>query len=281
MLRTRVMTAVVLLMVLLAVLYADWYPVLAITAAVFLFAAAWESGRLFGAKYPLVGAVVWTVVLLALAFHDTVMSDTPHTVRGVLVTLAAISVAIWLVRLAPSLAVGLPPVKTAGNWLLSFTYCIALLACFTSILLLFQHSTLYLFSVMALVWLADIGAYFSGKAFGKRKLAPSISPGKSWEGVIGGWLTVVILAGGSAFVAQLADTFSPRLLAAWGWGGWLGIMTLIVAASVVGDLFESQLKRRIGMKDSSNLLPGHGGVLDRIDALIPVLPLALLCGQWM
>ncbi|HEX7644934.1 MAG TPA: phosphatidate cytidylyltransferase [Burkholderiaceae bacterium] len=281
MLRTRVITAVILLVVLLEVLSVNSFPVLAIAVAAFFFAAAWESGRLFGAKFPLVGAALWTAVLLLLAFHDSAMWADPRPVQGPPLMLAAISAIIWAIRLAPSLALGLPPLKSAPNWLLSFIYCVAILACFVAILVLFQHSALYLFSVMALVWLADIGAYFSGKAFGKRKLAPAISPGKSWEGVIGGWLAVVVLAAGSTFVPQLADTFSPHLLAAWGWGGWLAAMTLIVAASVVGDLFESQLKRRIGMKDSSNLLPGHGGVLDRIDALIPVLPLAVLCGHWM
>ena len=281
MLRTRVITAVILLVVLLAVLYVNSFSVLAVAVAVFFAAASWECGRLFDAKFPLIGATLWTALLLLLAFRGSAMWASSRPADGPPVMLAAISAAIWAVRLAPSLGLGLPPLKTVGNWLLSFIYCLAILACFVAILVLFQHSALYLFSVMALVWLADIGAYFSGKAFGKRKLAPSISPGKSWEGVVGGWLAVLIVAGGSTFAPQLADTFSPHLLAAWGWGGWLAVMTLIVAASVVGDLFESQLKRRIGMKDSSNLLPGHGGVLDRIDALIPVLPLAVLCGHWM
>jgi phosphatidate cytidylyltransferase len=281
MLRTRVITAVILLVVLSAILYVNSFPVLALAVAAFCFAATWEGGRLFGAKYPLVGAAAWTAVLLFLEFHDRSMWAAPNPAQRPLVMLATASAAIWVVRLTPSLSIGLPSLKTAGNWTLSFIYGLAVLACFVAILVLFQHSALYLFSVMALVWLADIGAYFSGKAFGKRKLAPSISPGKSWEGVIGGWLAVLLVAGGSTFVPQLADTFSPYLLAALGWAGWFAVMTLIVGASVVGDLFESLLKRRIGMKDSSNLLPGHGGVLDRIDALIPVLPLAVLCGHWM
>jgi phosphatidate cytidylyltransferase len=146
---------------------------------------------------------------------------------------------------------------------------------------LFSFSPLYLLSVMAIVWVADIGAYFSGKAFGKHKLAPSISPGKSWEGAVGGGIAVLVLAtltvvyGGDAF----ADTFAVRVQRGYGWPALLAILVLMVAASVVGDLFESQLKRRAGMKDSSNLLPGHGGVLDRIDALVPVLPLAALIGS--
>jgi phosphatidate cytidylyltransferase len=134
---------------------------------------------------------------------------------------------------------------------------------------------------MALVWVADIGAYFAGKTFGKHKLAPSISPGKSWEGAIGGWIAVLVIAAGSTKISALADTFSSRVVAAWGWPGFIAVMTLIVAASIAGDLFESQLKRRACMKDSSSLLPGHGGVLDRIDALIPTLPLAVLLGAWL
>jgi len=127
---------------------------------------------------------------------------------------------------------------------------------------------------------ADIGAYFSGKGFGRHKLAPSISPGKSWEGAVGGWLAVLVVA--AVAVMMLGElTFVGRLYMRFGWPGFIVVMTLLVAASVVGDLFESQLKRRAGVKDSSNLLPGHGGVLDRIDALIPVLPLAALIDLWL
>jgi phosphatidate cytidylyltransferase len=195
--------------------------------------------------------------------------------------LFGICCAIWALRLAPSLATGLPPLGSMSNRLLSGVYGIALLGAYFAILMLFQHSALYLFSVMALVWIADIGAYFSGKAFGKRKLAPSISPGKSWEGAIGGWMAVLLLAVVSCFIPQLADTFAVRLQSGFGWAGMVGVLTLLVAASVVGDLFESQLKRRAGFKDSSNLLPGHGGVLDRVDALIPALPLAMLVHYWL
>jgi phosphatidate cytidylyltransferase len=177
----------------------------------------------------------------------------------------------------------LPPLDSTANTLLSVVYAVSLVGCFAAIVALFAYSPLYLLSVMAIVWAADIFAYFSGKAFGKRKLAPSISPGKSWEGAIGGGIAVlliatlvIVFAGGA-----LANTFPVRVQASLGWPATYAILVLIVAASVVGDLFESQLKRRAGMKDSSNLLPGHGGVLDRIDALVPVLPLAALIGGWL
>jgi phosphatidate cytidylyltransferase len=276
MLKTRVITAVVLLAVLLPILYFNNYAAFAVVATVFFGAAIWEAFRLFNpnARSALVVAGVWTLVF-AYGFFVRGMGDLKFWF--------AISVLIWLLRLAPSLKIGLPPLDAGGNTLLSVTYAIAIVGCFAAIVALFMHSPLYLLSVMALVWIADIGAYFAGKAFGKRKLAPSISPGKSWEGAVGGCIAVLAIASLTVLFGGnvLADTFAARTAAKLGWAALLAILILIVAASVVGDLFESQLKRRAGMKDSSNLLPGHGGVLDRIDALIPVLPLAALIGAWL
>jgi phosphatidate cytidylyltransferase len=272
MLRTRVITAVVLLVVLLALLFSGSFTLVALAVAAFFAAAAWESFRLFHGRQPLVGAALWTAAFLFLVFKG----DPAHS--GLLFALCA---AIWAIRLAPSLATGLPALDSFGNRLLTGVYGIAVLGCFIAIVALFLHSPWYLLSVMAIVWVADIGAYFSGKAFGRHKLAPSISPGKSWEGAIGGWLAVLLLAALSTLPALLGDTFAVRVQARWGWIGMLAVMTLLVAASIVGDLFESQLKRRAGVKDSSRLLPGHGGVLDRVDALIPVLPLAVLLDAWL
>jgi phosphatidate cytidylyltransferase len=276
MLKTRVVTAVVLLAVLLPILYFNNYTAFAVVATAYFGAAIWECFRLFNpsSARALLVAGFWTA---AFAYGFFVQGPSNP------VFWFAISVLIWVLRLVPSLKIGLPPIDGAGNTLLSLTYAIAIVGCFAAIISLFFHSPLYLLSVMALVWIADIGAYFAGKAFGKRKLAPSISPGKSWEGAIGGGVAVLVIAaltilfGGGA----LSDTFAVRSQAKLGWAATLAILVLIVAASVVGDLFESQLKRRAGMKDSSNLLPGHGGVLDRIDALIPVLPLAALIGAWL
>ena len=275
MLRTRVITALVLLAVLLLILYLNSYPVFAAALAIFVAAATWESLRLFDVKLPLPGAVLWTAAFLFLAYRDA-----PGQPAQFFALIAA-SAAVWVLRLAPSLAIGLPPLGTMGNRLLNIMYGVAIVACFMAMLMLFKHSTLYLFSVMAIVWVADIGAYFVGKAIGKRKLAPSISPGKSWEGAIGGWAAVLLFAAAATYCPQLQDTFAAKLRMTGGWLIFVPVMTLLVAASVIGDLFESQLKRRINMKDSSNLLPGHGGVLDRIDALIPTLPIAVLFDYWM
>lgn len=126
-----------------------------------------------------------------------------------------------------------------------------------------------LLGVMALVWMADVSAYFAGRKFGKRKLAPSISPGKTWEGVAGAVLGVslyVVLVGRFSGLVHGYLNFVMVILVSWLW----------VALSVIGDLFESAVKRQAGVKDSGSLLPGHGGILDRIDALTPTLPLAAL-----
>ena len=280
MLKTRIITALVLLAVLLPVLYSNNYTAFAVVATVFFGAAIWECFRLFNpksTKAPIV-AVFWTAAF-AWAFFGPAQ---PNPVFWY-----AISLLLWALRFAPSLKIGLPALDSTANTLLSVVYAVSLVGCFAAIVALFAYSPLYLLSVMAIVWAADIFAYFSGKAFGKRKLAPSISPGKSWEGAIGGGIavlvlaTVVIVLGGNTEGDVLSNTFPVRVQAGLGWAATYAILILIVAASIVGDLFESQLKRRAGMKDSSNLLPGHGGVLDRIDALVPVLPLAALIGAWL
>lgn len=119
--------------------------------------------------------------------------------------------------------------------------------------------------VFVVVWSADIGAYFAGRAVGRRKLAPQVSPGKTWEGALGGVAAAALF--GSALVAA-----SPLGGTRWSWSEWLLLALGLAAVSIVGDLFESVVKRESGAKDSGGLLPGHGGLLDRIDALVAALP---------
>ena len=281
MLKTRIVTALALLAVLLPVLFFNNFTAFAVIVTIFFGAAIWEAFRLFNpdARRAAIIAVAWTAAFIYGFFFSQ------GSVRN-LPLWFPVCVAIWLIRFIPSLKLGLPPMDHARNTMLSLMYAIAIVGCFAAIVELFRHSPVYLLSVMALVWIADIGAYFSGKAFGKHKLAPSISPGKSWEGAIGGGILVVLIGCATVFIAgndmysPLADTFAVRLEFEHGWGVTILALLAITAFSVVGDLFESQLKRRAGFKDSSALLPGHGGVLDRIDALIPVLPLAALLGAW-
>jgi phosphatidate cytidylyltransferase len=142
----------------------------------------------------------------------------------------------------------------------------------------------YLLSVLCIVWAADIAAYFGGRAFGRRKLAPTISPGKSWEGVISGWLGVLALAFlwlaiDARWATDSASIFT-LLRQRFGAAAMLLAVLVLAAFSVIGDLFESLIKRAVGAKDSSALLPGHGGVLDRVDALLPVLPCAMALTTW-
>lgn len=267
MLKVRIVTAFVLLAILLLIVFSNSLSLFLLATIGFFAAALWENFRLFGNKQPLVMAVIFSAALLFI-FLKVELSYS--------VLLCKLCVLLWFIRLAPTLAIGLPNLKSFSNYLLNAIYAFAILGCFIGIILLFKNSPLYLLSVMAIVWVADIGAYFSGKSFGKHKLAVSISPGKSWEGAVGGWLAVLVLGAASLFIPVLKGTFLFAIYHKWGLPGFFSVVTVLVSASVVGDLFESQLKRRIGMKDSSGLLPGHGGVLDRIDALIPVLPLAVL-----
>lgn len=131
-----------------------------------------------------------------------------------------------------------------------------------------------LLAVVGIVVIADSAAYFAGRRFGKHKLAPSISPGKTWEGAIGAWLAITVYGVVLHFLSPGTCGFQclPQVLAAF----WV-----LFGLSVLGDLFESSLKRQAGIKDSGNLLPGHGGVLDRIDSLTAVLPAAALFWMWL
>jgi phosphatidate cytidylyltransferase len=119
-------------------------------------------------------------------------------------------------------------------------------------------------AVLVLVWIADTAAYFVGRAYGRRKLAPSISPGKTWEGAAGG-------IGGALAYAIVLGLFGGRA-----WWAYLAIAVVLAGLSIVGDLFESAAKRQAGVKDSGTMLPGHGGIMDRIDSATATLPICAL-----
>ena len=269
MLKTRVITAIVMLAVLLPVtLFAPLTAFGALIGVVLVF-AAWEWARLLklGGAGPVVYAVVAALALAATAplGVDAASSRPFHGSRRVLAAGRPVHAAAQA-RLAGG--VWRPFLLAAG--------LVVFAACWHALVAARAQGVPFVLSLLLVVWLADIGAYFAGKAFGKRKLAITISPGKSWEGAIGGWLAVMVVAG----VAMAVHAFEPTLFSAfavrYGMPGAWAALTLLVAYSVIGDLFESLLKRQAGVKDSSGLLPGHGGVLDRVDALLPVLPLAML-----
>jgi phosphatidate cytidylyltransferase len=137
-----------------------------------------------------------------------------------------------------------------------------------------QYGASALISLWALIWCADIAAYFVGRQFGRHKLAPDVSPGKTREGAFGGILAATIWLVATAI--WWPGSYGALVLAQWGPAGLVLAGILLSAWSILGDLFESLLKRRAGVKDSSQLLPGHGGVYDRIDAVLPVAPAAIL-----
>ncbi|RZI62825.1 MAG: phosphatidate cytidylyltransferase [Rubrivivax sp.] len=272
MLLQRVITALVLLAILLPALFASnpiWFALLTL---VMIAAAGWEWSRLNGR--PGAAALIFGGALGA------VCAATLYTVGfAVPAWCWWLAGGIWVLGGVRALAAGVAGWPRLSPVLRLVLGAVLLWAAWLALIVARQRGINFLLSAMCLVWMADIAAYFSGKAFGKRKLAPAISPGKSWEGAIGGLVGVIVL--GFVWVhvidarvpvdsASMYTVLVQRL-------GIVSLLALVFlsAMSVVGDLFESLVKRAAGAKDSSQLLPGHGGVLDRVDALLPVLPLAL------
>ncbi|HET7864239.1 MAG TPA: phosphatidate cytidylyltransferase [Burkholderiaceae bacterium] len=273
MLLQRVITAVVLLALLLPALLAHAVWPFALIVLAMLTAAGWEWARLNGLGGP--AALALGAVLLgvgALALQRALAHPAPPWLWWAVLPCWVLGGALALRRGVP----GWPLWPRALRLVLG----VAILA--LAGVAMTQSKVIgvnFLLSVLCLVWVADIAAYFGGRAFGRRKLALSISPGKSWEGVWSGMVAVLLLAAGwlALDARGLGDSASvySRMLQLWGWPGLVAGVLFLAGMSVVGDLFESLVKRSAGAKDSSALLPGHGGVLDRIDALLPVLPLAL------
>lgn len=273
MLKQRVITALVLLALLLPALFYPSIEPFALLTLALIVAAGWEWARLNGLTG---GAALLTGmglgVVLALVWASGGL-NVPLRPLWLLVGGLWVPLAAWMLRRG---------VPGWGHWLVFARLVIGLLLIAAAWLALVQGRLLglgFLLSVLTLVWMADIAAYFGGKTFGRRKLAPSISPGKSWEGVFSGMVGVLLLAAGWLWLDARGFTDQPSLFTRlWALGPMLAVpaVLFLTAMSVAGDLVESLVKRSAGMKDSSQLLPGHGGVLDRVDALLPVLPLAMM-----
>jgi phosphatidate cytidylyltransferase len=167
---------------------------------------------------------------------------------------------------------------TPRAWVMTACGWIVLVGAWMALVELQARSPWLVLAAMATVWVADTAAYFSGRAFGHRKLAPQISPGKTWEGVYGALAAVAVYA--LCLVPFAREAGFGAAVGAPAVAAWVGFALLLAGISVFGDLFESLLKRHAGVKDSGNLLPGHGGVLDRVDALLAAMPLAALAAQW-
>lgn len=268
MLKSRVITAIVMLVLFLSALFL--LPPLAwsvlVLAMVMQGASEWSrmselSSR--GSKIYWASTLVLMVAILVLDANST--SEQQTTTHLIAYLLAAV---LWLIVVPPWLMMGWkvkqPMLMGLVGWMLLIPTGLAMIDLREAV-----PAPWILLGVMGLVWVADSAAYFAGRKFGKTKLAPSISPGKTWEGVAGAIAGVTVYIG-------LIWAFRPEfdnlqmlpalMLTAWWW----------VVLAVIGDLFESAIKRQAGIKDSGALLPGHGGLLDRIDALTSTLPLAAL-----
>ena len=274
MLKQRIATALVLLALLLAVLWAPGAWPFALFSLAMVGAAAGEWGRLNGLAGAAALGVGGLVAVLCLVAGGAGWIGQPPAGLWWLAFALWVGGGAWAIRQGP-------PGWARQPVLLRQALGVLLLA--VGWLALVHARTLglnFLLSVGCLVWAADIAAYFGGRAFGRRKLAPAISPGKSWAGVWSGMAAVLLL--GAVWwwvvdrpVAVDGPSLYTRLAGRLGVAGGALALVFLAAMSVVGDLVESLVKRSAGAKDSSALLPGHGGVLDRIDALLPVFPLAL------
>ena len=273
MLLPRILTALALMAVLLPSLWAVSPWPFTLLMLLLMAAAGWEWSRLNGvAGLP---AVLYGATL-AGACGVLAASGAAAAVPSAVwwLTLLAWTVgAGWALRVGPAAWPGLPrAVRLLMGWVMLVVAWLAVVAAR-------QRGLNFLLSVLCIVWMADIAAYAGGRLLGRRKLAPAISPGKSWEGAMTGALGVGLLCAlwlaNQQAVFGTTDSVFQALQSRWELPGLvLGLLGL-TALSVVGDLIESLVKRAAGAKDSSRLLPGHGGVLDRIDALLPVLPAAM------
>ncbi|HTY02581.1 MAG TPA: phosphatidate cytidylyltransferase [Rhodocyclaceae bacterium] len=257
MLKTRIVTALVLLAGFLAVLFLLPKPSAAIIFGALAGLMAWEWAGLM--HIDRAGRVFFAGIVLFSCFTAYDQAEVFYP------ALWWLSVAFWLLIVPLWLWRGwrLDSNDMGGyavGWILIVPMWAAMVA-------LQDRNPWWLFAAMALVWVADIGAYFAGRAWGQHKLAPAISPGKTWEGVGGGVAGVLVYGIAATLVAGASPLAEFR---------WTPVLVALAAMSVVGDLFESLMKRQAGVKDSSELLPGHGGLLDRLDSQTSTLPLVAL-----
>jgi phosphatidate cytidylyltransferase len=266
MLIKRILTALVLLLLILAGIV--WLPQMGWTWLVFglALAAAYEWAQL--SDYNNVKTIIYLVVTGVVLWLALSYQSADEYWHGAPVYL--IAAVFWFVVAPLWMARGYQTRNAATMALTGWAVIVP-----AALAMIFLPRPYELLALMATVWIADSAAYFIGRKFGKRKLAPAISPGKSWEGVIAALVAAVMYAEvlqqiGFAFAAFAA--WAPAVKHAM----TTGLFVLLACLGIVGDLFESWMKRTAGVKDSGKLLPGHGGVLDRIDALTSTLPIAAL-----
>jgi phosphatidate cytidylyltransferase len=262
MLKVRVFTAIALLVALLTCLFylpaSYWNAIVLFSIGVG--AKEWAAFARYGST------LKWLYVLLTVLLAFGLMQAGSEAA----IPLFLLAALCWVLLVPLWLGFGWP---TTNPYLMALMGCLVLLPTMLALVQLRAVPWLLL-SIMAVVWVADSAAYFAGRRFGRHKLAPAISPGKTWEGVLGSLLAVALYA----IVIFRFTTLPHRLFgdSIYGLIMFVVALWLLTCFSILGDLLESWMKRQAGLKDSGSVLPGHGGLLDRIDALTSTLPLAAL-----
>lgn len=257
MLRQRILTAIIALALLALVLFVLPPQFLPYVVGTLMAGAAWEWGNLLGLSQR--QRLVYSGAVVAIMIVSWTVG------RSEIVQLLTLGVAFWVLAFVGLFFYPLKFSRTAGMCV----GCLVIVPAFSAIAYLFVTNVMLLICCFLIVWLTDLGGYFAGKAVGRVKLAPSISPGKTWEGVVGGMILVVAL--GSVVANYTGQSYLLVL------PFFLGTATI----SIVGDLSVSVFKRIAGVKDSGTLFPGHGGILDRIDSIMAATPFFALGATWM
>ncbi|MDH3748744.1 MAG: phosphatidate cytidylyltransferase [Gammaproteobacteria bacterium] len=257
MLKQRIITAVIALAALSLVLFVVPPLVAELVIALVVLAGAWEWSAFLGGKMMLMRIIYVILIATVMAIVGMFWPDGVERVLQVALVWWAMAL-IWAFFFPTK-------ISTAIRWLCGM---LVLVPMYVALVMLYQANPSLLLFALLIVWVADIGAYFAGKQFGRVKLAPNISPGKTWEGVIGGLILVVLLILGRSIWVET----NLAILIPFGLG--------VAGVSIIGDLTVSMFKRTVGLKDSGKLFPGHGGVLDRIDSVAAAAPVFALGLGW-
>ncbi|MCF6807310.1 phosphatidate cytidylyltransferase [Thiotrichales bacterium 19S9-12] len=261
--KQRIITGVVLgLVALLAILTFPIYLFELVIGCVLLLAAYEWAGSFLGLK-----GILKYFYVLCIAIGALIIWSFPDTFQWVLV----IAALWWLIALLLIKLYSSGMINKIHQVLKIMMGFLVILPAWVGVIILKSENEMLLIFVLLAVVLADSGAYFIGRLYGKHKLAPSISPKKTWEGLLGGICFSV--------VGSLVFSFALNLSSLHELGVFVSLAVLIVLFALLGDLFESMIKREVGIKDSGNILPGHGGILDRLDSVFVALPLFIFCAN--
>ena len=274
MLKARVLTALVMLPIALLILFVLPEDAFAMCIGLIVLVGAWEWIRLSGPVSQLL-TLTLLVVFSGVLYWSYLL---PNVYVPMLLGIGCI---FWVGAAAMVMMYPKSKEQVGGKHVKLGFGLLVLIPAYVALLYLRRHDAhlILLALLVTIIWAADVGAYFVGRQFGTTKLAPKVSPGKSWAGLVGG----MILALAVGMLVALIGEPSDYLISPIAWAVLIGIIAVTVLFSVLGDLFESLIKREQGVKDSSSLLPGHGGVLDRIDSLTaatPVFALSVYLTGW-